>query len=458
MAAWHSVSALLLVALIQSGRGVPGQLIEHVACASDRDETYTLYLPSRYDTGRKWPLLLVFDPRGRGTTAAAVFREAAETFGWIIVSSDNTRSDGPWEPNRRALAALWPEVLQTYAVDPSRVYAAGFSGGATVAWVLARASGGIAGIIAAGAPAPEDVSATPGRLPWFGSAGRRDFNFLPARLLDDRMARAGNPHRLEFFEGSHQWFSSQLAQLALGWLEMLAMHDGLRPRDDRLAARIVAAELSRAAELEAGGRIVDARRALASIVEHYGALADVTGAAARAGAVDADPRLGRARKEEREADERERTRRATVARALARLRADEPPHVRELLDLMTIPALQRNAGRTGYDGESAQRVLESAFVLTAFYLPQEFEERGDFARAALALEVATSIYPDRPVPWVNLAAARTRAGAKKAAVAALEKAVEAGFRDATALAADARFNALRDTPAYARLLERLATR
>jgi hypothetical protein len=103
-----------------------GRLVENVACQRDNSQTYTLYLPSQYSGDRRWPLLLIFDPRGRGTFAAEIFREPAEKYGWILMSSNNTRSDGPWEPNQRALAP----------------------GGAVVAWALAQRTQEIAGVIA----------------------------------------------------------------------------------------------------------------------------------------------------------------------------------------------------------------------------------------------------------------------------------------------------------------------
>ena len=122
-------------------RALVGEMVEGVACASDPSQTYTLYLPPGFTNERRWPVLLVFDPRGRSLLAAELFREAAETYGWIIVSSDNTRSDGPLEPNLVAIQALWPEVHSRLPADFDRIYAAGFSGGVAVATLLARDMG-----------------------------------------------------------------------------------------------------------------------------------------------------------------------------------------------------------------------------------------------------------------------------------------------------------------------------
>ena len=128
-----------------------GKLIEKVVCSGDASQTYTLFLPTRYTTERKWPALFIFDPRGRGTRAAELFHEAAEANGWLLLSSDNTQSDTTWEVNEKALRAMVPE-LGRFSVDEKRVYAAGFSGGATVAWSLGQSRGGLAGVIASGEP------------------------------------------------------------------------------------------------------------------------------------------------------------------------------------------------------------------------------------------------------------------------------------------------------------------
>jgi len=92
---------------------IRGGLVEGVKCGSDPTQTYTLYLPSVYDSERLWPVLLVLDPRGRSVTAAELFREAAEEYGWIILSSNNTRSDtaADQHPRHQCHVARAPDAL-----------------------------------------------------------------------------------------------------------------------------------------------------------------------------------------------------------------------------------------------------------------------------------------------------------------------------------------------------------
>ncbi|UCE02217.1 MAG: hypothetical protein JSW67_13340 [Candidatus Latescibacterota bacterium] len=172
-----------------------GQFVEGITCRSDTTQTYTLYLPSSYQPEREWPALLVFDPRGRSLRAATLFRDAAESYGWIVVSSNDTRSDGPCEPNARALRALWPEVHERYAVDAERIYAAGFSGGVLVAWDLAQFAKppSLAGIIGAGGrPAPE-IPVETIAFAHFGTAGHLDFNDAAMKELDAIVEKRAAP-------------------------------------------------------------------------------------------------------------------------------------------------------------------------------------------------------------------------------------------------------------------------
>src|SRR5258705_3298449 len=229
----------IVALMLLTDQPAPGRLAEHVSCPSDPSQTYSIYLPSTYVTTRQWPLLIVFDPGGRGARAAEVFREAAERFGWIVAASENSRN-GPWEPTLRAVNAMWPALLGGYAVDARRAYAAGHSGAATVAWMMARQTGQIAGVITSGQPSLGPDQGKTGAFSWFGAAGHTDFNFIEVKGIDARLARSGTTHRVEFFDGGHQWPPAELTFRAFGWMELVAMKEGRRPRDADLAARVLA--------------------------------------------------------------------------------------------------------------------------------------------------------------------------------------------------------------------------
>ena len=71
-----------------------GRLIEDLKCAADPSQGYALYLPSNYSPERAWSLILAFDPRDRGSAPVERFQAAAETYGYIVAGSNNSRSFG----------------------------------------------------------------------------------------------------------------------------------------------------------------------------------------------------------------------------------------------------------------------------------------------------------------------------------------------------------------------------
>ena len=358
----------IVALMLLTDQPAPGRLAEHVSCPSDPSQTYSIYLPSTYVPTREWPLLIVFDPGGRGARAAEVFREAAERFGWIVAASENSRN-GPWEPTLRAVNAMWPALLGGYAVDARRVYAAGHSGGATVAWIMARQTGQIAGVITSGQPSLEPDQGKTAAFSWFGAAGHTDFNFIEVKGIDARLARSGATHRVEFFDGGHQWPPAQLTFRALGWMELVAMKEGRRPRDADLATRVLADDMAHARSFEEHGLLTDAQRSYESIVASYAGLVDVSEAERRSKTIESDARFKSARKLEERADRRERDEADAVGRMMTRLlSAEDPPLVQELRGQINLDSLVKAARGDSYEAASARRSLALVRVQLASLL------------------------------------------------------------------------------------------
>lgn len=197
-----------------------GQVIAPVVSLQDPAQSYALYLPANYETGRRWPILYCFDPGSRGAVPVTLFREAAEKFGWILAASNNSRN-GPWTDIYVAAWAVWEDTHARLRIDDSRVCAAGFSGGARVACGLARILNiRLAGVIGCGGGLPEWLApADLAGIPWYGTVGRNDFNFKEMKNLERDLLRLGFPCFLSVFPGKHSWPPAEIAMAAVAWLE-----------------------------------------------------------------------------------------------------------------------------------------------------------------------------------------------------------------------------------------------
>lgn len=370
---------LLLLALAAAiGAQERGRLVENVAARADATQTYTLYLPTSYDPATKPPVLLVFDPRGRGTVAAEIFRQAAEEFGWVVLSSNQTRSDGPDEPNEKAVRALLPETAR---YTSGRIYAAGFSGTAILAWGVGIATGKLAGVIGVGGRLEPSVPPEKFNFAHYGFAGERDFNNREMRIIDERLTV---PHRFQSFDGAHQWIPPALAREALGWMDAIAGHK----RDAVHAADVAAADALQG---------LAALRRYRAIVRTYGGNDTID---AKIATLESDPAVQRELKDEAKWDEFEAQYVSGVFARMpsifAAVRAqDVPPSTRDFERAFRVADLQRRAKRPGAEGATARRLLEAVYAQTAFYLPRQLRARGEHALAAAVLGVAVRIHPER---------------------------------------------------------------
>ena len=423
--------------------------------ATDPTAHYTLYLPPSYDAQGAQPVLLIFDPRGRARMAAELFRDAADRYGWILVSSNDTRSDATWEPNAKALAALLPEISR-FAIDPRRVYATGFSGGAIVAWVLGQQIGGLAGIIGVGGRLDSALSRD--NLPFvhWGAAGSWDFNYDEMRRIDELFERRGVDHWLEVFDGPHQWFPAELATQAVGWMELVAMRQGQAPRDGELVEEAWRRLTAGAAELEAGGAALAAAERYRQIAATFAGLREVAPAEEAAERLERGQAVKKQRRERRRwdaADERYARQKVPLLFQAAAL--EEPASADELKRMLDLRRLGADAAGDGYRAVAARRMLHRVYTQASFYLPRRWMAERNYRAARTVLEVALEIRDDFAHVWYNLACAAARAGDARGGLAALEEAVARGYADAAHMRRDEDLASLRDRPGFRRLLERL---
>jgi len=367
-----SILLALLAAASGSAFDLPrGQIIDDVVCVDDPVQHYSLYLPSTFTPDRTWPVILAFDAGGRGRRGVEPYQAAAERYGYIVAGSNNSRN-GPWKPSLDAAKAMAADVTMRFPVDARRIYAAGMSGGARVAMMVAlhpelMAEGNhVAGVFAssAGFPPGEFRDSVP--FPVFATAGTDDFNYLEVRTLDRALK---GPRRVVIFEGGHTWLPVETATEGIEWMELQAMASGIRPRNQPQIDDLFARRVARAEALKNG---LDRTRELQSIVRDFIRFTDVTELTRRAAALSAQPDTIAALNAERDDQAREEESTAAMLALLeeldvdggiARLKARAAP----LLD-------QARAASDSPSRRIARRVLTTLRASTAGIRNPELQE------------------------------------------------------------------------------------
>lgn len=441
----------------------PGKLIERIVCQADATQSYALYLPSGYDPSQARPILILFDSGARGPMAVEAFREAAETFGWIVAGSNDSHN-GPVEENDRACRAVCADLQKRFLLDPRRVYVAGFSGGSRVASRFPRVMGRpVAGVIACGAGLSSDVR--PESLKagsYFGLAGLADFNYREMKALDAAFDPLGLAHRFLFFEGSHDWPASSLCLRAVGWLEVAAMKAGLREKDEALIAGVLRLELEAAQSLEAAGRVFRAVEGLEAVRSLFDGIRDVPGLAARIEGLRAREEFARFLAAEKKRDKRNEGFRAGFGRAFGSVEGNEPggrAAVGSVLMEMNIGHLKREA-RNAKDVEDrglASRLLFE-FSFAAQTRGADLSNQGDFAKAGAYYDLAMAACEEglmrEKYLYFGGACIASLAGEKKRALDLLESAVAKGFSDVEALEASKALDPIRTDDRFRQIMEK----
>ncbi len=411
-----------------------GKLIRKVVTKHDPKQSYAMYLPKNYDPGKKWPILYGFSPGARGVNPVYLFQPAAEKYGWIVVGSNNSRN-GPWQPISAAVDAILKDTEARLAIDKSRRYTTGFSGGARVGFYVATQHK-FAGTIPVGAGmSRHQKQPEKGAIAVFSVCGTTDFNHAELLRMEGRLRTAGVRNRMTTFVGGHKWPGRDLCGAGLRYMEFLwQLQRG--KQDEKQVEAILKAERNDAEKLlEAKGQYLRGYLRLKELHE----LHPQEGLRKRIAEIEATEKY----KKEKQLD-------GAIAKIDEELKAvkDADQRFRESVRRYTKFIADNKgseaAGRLAVRLRgTAQRMAMGGAMLM---------RRKDYRRAESYLRRARIFSPRDSNLAYNLACALARNGKKDDALKMLAESVRLGFKDFDHIKKDADLATLRDDPSYKKLL------
>ncbi len=209
-----------------------GTVMDSLAVSDSIPETFAIYLPTSFNPESPMPIIFIFDPKGRGSRVAQLFRSAAEEQGYILVASNNIQENESLLNNVRTGTRLIERISQLFPVGKSRIYTAGLGHGARVAVVIPMVYPTIAGVMAV-----DDI--------WLNTEyleKENNFYFIAIadylgsyyNLLEDTVIilnKAGKKADFFQFEGSNEWPDGNLLSNALGRFTLNEILTGNRPQN-----------------------------------------------------------------------------------------------------------------------------------------------------------------------------------------------------------------------------------
>lgn len=462
---------LLLILLVLSARTLAAQdkteFEKGVVTAavqvrgSEASQNYALYLPKNYTPAKQWAILYCFDPMGRGRTPVGIFQAAAEKHGMIVVGSNDSRNGLDGNSLAKIFQNLWADTHDRFSIDDRRIYAAGFSGGARVATLLAVSCRGcLSGVIGAGAGLTSQIKpGTPLPFLYFGAAGADDFNYAEIYDLDKTLTEAKHPHRIEIFEGGHEWFSGATAERALAWLRLHEMKSGKIERNDEFISELFSFRADEARSLLAtsGKQLFQAYRHYLNLIEDFKGLRDVTEFVRAVENLKSSKEFKKALRDEEDQIQQQRENEKKFYGIAAKLsNLEELASSRQELNDFVV-SLKKKSQQPADDSERriARRTLGGLFIGSIEAALQNYKPKKQYRMAILSLETALLINEKAPGAWFELARIYSLDNRRKKALEALTKAIENGLSDAALLERTTDFDTIRHDEDFVRISARL---
>ncbi len=254
----------------QGDRFRKGEIIDTIWVDKKLGESFSFYMPKSYEPSKQAPVIFIFEPMARGRTGIDPFISAADTYGYLLVCSNNTKN-GPFEQNYPIVDRLFAKVFTSLKLDPKRVYTSGFSGGARLASSIAIKTGQIQGVVSCGA----GYTVNSGGLPTTQSfsyatiIGEEDMNYYELTFTRKYLTKTKLSYEVFTPDISHRWPTREQILMAFDWLQLEAYKNLLLPVDSTITKHIYAKFYQQAQLKEKDKRLLAASNEYRRILNNF---------------------------------------------------------------------------------------------------------------------------------------------------------------------------------------------
>jgi tetratricopeptide (TPR) repeat protein len=298
---------------------------------------------------------------------------------------------------------------------------------------------------------------------FIGAAGVDDINYPELKSLDELLTKARIIHRIQTFEGRHEWPPVAVATSAVEWMELQAMKSGKRPRDDDFIDATWQQKLSDAKTLEEAKKYNEAYQRYSELAQTFNGLRDVAQIETKVNQLGNSREVKAAIREEqaqirkqRELESRLHTLIAARDGGASINQSEEGFDAGNLLPkILNDLRKQSKASEDSTQRRVARRVLDGLFVGLFEQGISLLQTEKNYAASIKPLKLATEVNPDRPGAFFYLAWAYAANRDKKKSLQYLNTAVEKGFSDTAMITGNKAFDSLRTDPEYQQIMTRL---
>ena len=225
-----SFFAFLLCAYMANSQEIrlqKGTVIDSVVVKDSISQTFSLYLPKKFEMKGNWPVLFVFDMEGNGKRTMNMFKSAAEAHGYILALPNNVNDSLTVSQNIVSTGKVIRQVRSMFPISNSRVYTAGFGNAARFANLVPVFIRDVQGVLSIGASLVNtELVSSKNPFHFLAVAGTEDFNYTT--LLEDEKFLNGLKfqNNILLYEGGNQWPTTDYLNKALTFFDLSSMAKG----------------------------------------------------------------------------------------------------------------------------------------------------------------------------------------------------------------------------------------
>lgn len=253
-----------------------GVIVDSLAVKDSISQSFALYLPSSFEMQKSWPVIFIYDVKGRGKQVLSMFREAAEKEQFILAASNNVHDSLTISKNVLVSKSMFETLFAMVPIKQNGVFTAGFSDGARLASLMPTFLKEVKGVISMGATLPNyAVLSRKSPFHFVGIAGNEDFSYT--EMLNGQKVLKDLKFQNNFieFDGGEVWPQNDKIAEAMRILKLGQMAKGNWPKDSLFIRRSYASHLGNVSMLTTKNEPFKAHRLLEEVTTVYANLLNV---------------------------------------------------------------------------------------------------------------------------------------------------------------------------------------
>ncbi len=249
-----------------------GKIIDSLKINDSIPDTFSLYLPRKFETQKNWPLLLVIDLEAEEKQLTTWFSQSAEKEGYVIAAV-RIEDSLSLSKNMLKTGQVLERVSRLLPIQKNRIYVAGKDSGARYASLTPLFIKAVTGVISIGASISNtDVLSVKRPFHFIGIVGKNNYAYTDLLATEKVMSRLRFPNQILLYDENKELPDGSLIDKALQFFTLGAMKKNSVSKDSAYVDKAYMSDLQWVNALRSKQKMLLAEQYLGEMLSTYGVL------------------------------------------------------------------------------------------------------------------------------------------------------------------------------------------